>query len=203
MGIFFKRNKEYDESLPEDTVLAFKAADGDESAFETLVRKYERLVSTCVFSMLGNNPEDILDVSQEVFLKVYRNLSSFKGDSEFSTWLYRVAKNCALDYIRKRKLPTTSLDTSGEDGEGYDVADTGDKSNPEKKALEAERKEILRRCIDKLSEEHREVIILRHINDYSYEQISKTLSLEVGTVKSRISRAREALKKNLEKENYF
>ena len=203
MGIFFKHGKEYDKSLPEDTVLAFKAADGDECAFEALVRKYERLVSTCVFSMLGNNPEDVLDVSQEVFLKVYRNLSSFKGDSEFSTWLYRVAKNCALDYIRKRKPLTTSLDTSGEDAEGYDVADTSDKSNPEKKALEAERKEILRRCIDKLSEEHREVIILRHVNDYSYEQISKTLSLEVGTVKSRISRAREALKKNLEKENYF
>ena len=203
MGIFFREKREYDKSLPEDTILAFKAADGDESAFEVLVRKYERLVSTCVYSVVGNNPEDIMDVSQEVFLKVYRSLSSFKGDSELSTWLYRVAKNCALDYIRKRKPPSTSLDSSGEEGEGFDLPDTSHKANPEKSLLEAEKSEILRRCIDKLSDEHREVIILRHVNDYSYEQISKALNLEVGTVKSRISRAREALKKILLKENYF
>ena len=203
MGIFFKENKKYDDSLPEDTILAFKASEGDESAFEVLVRKYERLVSTCVYSVVGSNAEDIMDVSQEVFLKVYRSLGSFKGDSEFSTWLYRVAKNCALDYIRKRKPPSTSLDSSGEEGEGFDVPDTSQSSNPEKSVLESEKSEILRQCIDKLSDEHREVIILRHVNDYSYEQIAKALNLEVGTVKSRISRAREALKKILLKENYF
>lgn len=203
MGIFFREQKKYDDSLPEDTVLAFKASDGDESAFEVLVRKYERLVSTCVYSVVGNNPEDVMDVSQEVFLKVYRSLSTFKGDSEFSTWLYRVAKNCALDYIRKRKPASTSLDSSGEEGEGFDVPDTSQSANPEKSVLQAEKGEVLRRCIDKLSDEHREIIILRHVNDYSYEQISKHLGLEVGTVKSRISRAREALKKILLKENYF
>ncbi len=205
MGIFFRdsKRKEYDESLPEDTLLAFKAADGDEGAFEALVRKYERLVSTCVFSVVGNCPEDVMDVSQEVFLKVYKSLCSFKGDSEFSTWLYRVAKNCALDYIRKRKPPASSLDSSGEEGEGFDVPDTSDKANPEKSALEKEKSEILKKAISLLSEEHREVIILRHVNDYSYEQIADSLGLETGTVKSRISRAREALKKILLKENYF
>ena len=203
MGIFFKDRQRHDDSLPEDTLLAFKASEGDDKAFEALVRKYERLVSTCVFSVIGNNPEDVMDVSQEVFLKVYRNLSSFKGDSEFSTWLYRVAKNCALDYIRKRKPPSSSLDTSGDEGEGFDVPDTSESSNPEKSVLQAEKSEILKRSIEKLSEEHREIIILRHVNDYSYEQIAKQLDLEVGTVKSRISRAREALKKILLKENYF
>lgn len=203
MGIFFKDRQRHDDSLPEDTLLAFKASEGDDKAFEALVRKYERLVSTCVFSVIGNNPEDVMDVSQEVFLKVYRSLSSFKGDSEFSTWLYRVAKNCALDYIRKRKPPSSSLDTSGDEGEGFDVPDTSESSNPEKSVLQAEKSEILKRSIEKLSEEHREIIILRHVNDYSYEQIAKQLDLEVGTVKSRISRAREALKKILLKENYF
>jgi len=204
MGIHFRRQeKVYPENLPEDTLLAFKAADGDEDAFEKLVRKYERLVSTCVFSVIGNSPEDVCDVSQEVFLKVYRSLASFKGDSEFSTWLYRVAKNCALDFARKKKSPTVSLDSSGEEGEGFDVPDTSLKANPEKSALENEKSVILRKAIDSLSDEHREVIILRHINDYSYEQIASALSLETGTVKSRISRAREALKKILEKENYF
>ncbi len=203
MGIFFKDKNKYDSSLPEDTLLAFKAADGDDGCFEVLVRKYERLVSNCVYSVIGNSPEDIMDVSQEVFLKIYRSISSFKGDSEFSTWLYRVAKNCALDYIRKKKPPGISLDSSGDEGEGFDIADTSGSSNPEKTALENEKSEILKKCINKLSDEHREVIILRHVNEYSYEQIAEMLSLEAGTVKSRIFRAREALKKILIKENYF
>lgn len=203
MGIFFNKHKNEEENLSEDSILAFRAANGDETAFETLVRKHERLVSTCVFSVVGNNPEDVMDVSQEVFLKVYKSLASFKGESEFSTWLYRIAKNCALDYVRKRKTPSLSLDSGGEDGEGIDVPDTQGVSNPEKKALENEKKEILNRSINLLSPEHREVIILRHVNDYSYEQIAEALSVEVGTVKSRISRARTALKKILEKENYF
>ncbi len=203
MGIFFKDKNKYGENLPEDTLLAFKAADGDESSFEALVRKYERLVINCAYSVIGNCPEDISDVSQEVFLKVYRSLSSFKGDSEFSTWLYRVAKNSALDYIRKKKSPRISLDSSGDGGEGFDIADTSESSNPEKTALENEKSQILKKCINKLSDEHREVIILRHVNEYSYEKISELLNLEVGTVKSRIFRAREALKKILIKENYF
>ncbi len=201
MGIFF-RQKKYPDNLSEDTLLAFKAADGDNDAFEQLVRKYERLVSTCVYGVV-NNTEDTLDVSQEVFLKVYRNLSSFKGDSEFSTWLYRVAKNCALDFVRKRKPASSSIDTSGEDNEGFDIPDTSDGANPEKSALKKESSEILHKAIDSLSDEHREIIILRDINDYSYEQIANILKLEAGTVKSRLFRAREALKKILTKENYF
>ena len=203
MGIFFKDKKSEKSNLPEDTLLAFSAAKGDNSAFETLVRKYERLVSTCVYSVIGDSREDICDFSQEVFLKVYRNLSSFKGDSEFSTWIYRVAKNCALDFIRKKKAPSLSLDSSGDEGEGFDLPDTSIKANPEKQAIEKEKSEILKKAIAGLSHEHREVIIMRHINDYSYEQIAKALSIEEGTVKSRISRAREALKKILSKENYF
>lgn len=203
MVFFFERRKNEIENLSEDSALALKAASGDEKAFEALVKKHERLVSTCVFSVVGNNPEDIMDISQEVFLKVYRNLSSFKGESEFSTWLYRIAKNCALDYVRKRKLPSLSLDTSGDEGERIDVPDSRSVTNPEKSALDNEKKEILNRSILKLSPEHREVIVLRHINGYTYEQIALALSVEVGTVKSRISRARAALKKILEKENYF
>ena len=135
MGIFFReKEKPYPEGLAEDTLLAYKAADGLDSAFETLVRKYERLVSTCVYSVV-KNPEDTADVSQEIFLKVYKSIGSFKGDSEFSTWLYRIAKNTALDFVRKQK--------------------------------------------------------------------QSTLSIETGTVKSRLFRAREQLRKILLKENYF
>ena len=134
---------------------------------------------------------------------MYNNISKFKGDSEFSTWLYRVAKNCAYDFVRKKKNLSVSLDTSGEDGEGFDLPDTDVSSNPEKKFLQEEKSRLLRSCIEKLSKEHREVIILRDINNYSYDKIALMLDIEQGTVKSRISRARDALRKILEKENYF
>ena len=203
MGIFFKaKEKTYPEGLPEDTLLAYKAADGDESAFEALVRKHERLVTTCVYSIIGN-ADDVADVSQETFLKVYKSLSSFKGDSEFSTWLYRIAKNTALDHVRRRKQSTVSIDSSGEEGEGMELPDNDMSSSPEKKVLDNEKKENLYKALLSISDEHREIIILRDLNGYSYEDIADKLEIEPGTVKSRLSRAREALRKKLLKENYF
>lgn len=203
MGIHFRRQeKVYPENLPEDTLLAFKAADGIDSAFETLVRKYERLVSTSAFSIVGNT-EDALDVSQETFLKAYKAIGSFKGESEFSTWIYRIAKNTALDFVRRRKHTTLSIDSSGEESEGFDIPDESTKASPEKSVLQKERVQMLRKALDCLSDEHREIIILRDINDYSYEAISECLGIEAGTVKSRLFRAREALRKILLKENYF
>ena len=132
MGKFFKKPKEekYDESLPEDTVLAFRAAKGETCAFEELVRKYEKLVASCIYQTIGNT-EDTLDISQEVFLKVYRSLSTFKGESSFSSWIYRVAKNSALDFLRKKRLPSMSLDSTDEDGATIDVPDTDIKISPE------------------------------------------------------------------------
>lgn len=203
MGIFFRQKENtYPEEQSQDTRLAFKAARGDSKAFETLVRKYERLVSTCCYGIIGN-AEDVADVSQEIFLKVYKSIGSFKGDSEFSTWLYRIAKNTSLDFVRKRKQNTVSIDSSGEESEGFDLPDESISSSPEKKALQNEKIELLHRALSKLSDEHREIIILRDLNDYSYEEIAGTLDIEVGTVKSRIFRAREALRKILLKENYF
>ena len=204
MGLFFKakEQKNYGENLPEDTLLAFKAADGDENSFEVLVRKYERFVSTCVYPITGS-ADDTADVCQEVFLKVYRSLSSFKGESSFSTWLYRVAKNCAYDFVRKKKGENISLDETDEDGKGLELPDTDEKNSPEQTALKNERKQLLWSAVSRLSEEHREIIVLRDINDYTYEQIAQMTGLEPGTVKSRLFRAREALKKQLIKENYF
>jgi len=204
LGLFFKakEQKNYGEDLPEDTLLAFKAADGDENSFETLVRKYERFVSTCVYPIIGS-ADDTADVCQEVFLKVYRSLSSFKGESSFSTWLYRVAKNCAYDFVRKKKGENVSLDETDEDGKGLELPDTDEKNYPEQTALKNERKQLLWAAVSRLSDEHREIIVLRDINDYTYEQITQMTGLEPGTVKSRLFRAREALKKQLLKENYF
>lgn len=203
MGIFFReKEKTYPEGLAEDTLLAFKAADGYDGAFEALVRKYERFVSTCVYGIV-KNPDDTADVSQEVFLKVYKSIGSFKGDSEFSTWLYRIAKNTALDYVRRQKQNSLSLDSSGPEGGGIELKDESNGANPEKTALQNEKIRLVQKAVEQLSDEHREIIILRDFNDYSYEDISRILNVETGTVKSRLHRAREALRKILLKENYF
>ncbi len=204
-GIFFKnsvKEKEYDNNLPEDTLLAFRAAEGNEEAFETLVRKYEKLVSSCIYQTVSNT-EDTLDIAQETFLKVYKSLSTFKGESSFSSWIYRVAKNCALDFLRKKKPASMSLDSTDEEGATIDVPDTDVKSNPEDAALKSEAENVLFKAMQKLSDEHREMITLRDLNGFTYEEIASLLGLEAGTVKSRLFRAREALRKILIKENYF
>ncbi len=204
MGFRFKKPQDSPESseLSNDTVLAIRAAEGDVSAFETLVRKYERFVSTCVYRIVQNT-HDTMDVSQEVFLKMYKGISSFKAESSFSSWLYMIARNCAYDFLRKQKGTSISLDSTDEDGKTIDVADTSRKSNPEDTYISNEKHLLVWKAINSLSEEHKEILVMRDISGMSYEDISKILNLEQGTVKSRLFRARESLRKNLEKENYF
>ncbi len=200
-----KKQRVLDESLPEDTRDAYLAADGDTAAFERLVRKYEKYVCTAVYSVVRNY-DDSFDVSQEVFLKLYHCIGSFKGESSFSSWLYRIAKNAALDYLRReKKNRTVSLDAENEDGEKYiaDIPDSSGKNDPEKATLDAEKRTLLYAALEELSDEHKEILLLRDINGYTYEEVGERLGLEPGTVKSRLFRAREALRKKLEEKNYF
>ena len=200
-----KKQRVLDESLPEDTRDAYLAADGDTAAFERLVLKYEKYVCTAVYSVVRNY-DDSFDVSQEVFLKLYHCIGSFKGESSFSSWLYRIAKNAALDYLRReKKNRTVSLDAENEDGEKYiaDIPDSSGKNDPEKAALDAEKRTLLYAALEELSDEHKEILLLRDINGYTYEEVGERLGLEPGTVKSRLFRAREALRKKLEEKNYF
>ncbi len=205
---FFKKNKTTEEtvSVPEDTADAYKAAEGDTAAFERLVRKYEKYVCTTVYSVVRNY-DDSFDVAQEVFLKLYHNIGSFKGESSFASWLYRIAKNTALDFLRKEKNNRSNISMSVENDDGeeteMEVPDTSVSSNPEKCAERRETRDIIYQSLDEISEQHREIIVLRDINGYSYEEISEMLGLEYGTVKSRLFRARDALRKKLLEKNYF
>ncbi len=209
MAFFTDRKKEApqsDKKLSEDAVLVKKAIDGDAEAFGKLVEKYESFVYRTVFYDLKSH-EDAEDISQDVFIKAYKALASFRSDSEFTTWLYRICKNTVYDHIRKnsksKTIPLSELSNPEEGDREYEIADTDGKFDPEKTAVSKETKKIVNDAIRSLSEEHREMIVLRDIEGYSYTQIAQLMSLEEGTVKSRISRARAALRKKLENKGLF
>jgi RNA polymerase sigma factor, sigma-70 family len=200
MFLFFSMVVENAKNIIDNgTELALKAKSGEPFAFEALVKKFEKFVYTTIYFEV-RNADDAYDISQEVFLKVFRSLDTFRGDSAFSSWLYRICKNAAFDFLRKdSKSKTVSISALKLDDEetDYDIPDDNRNNNPEKAYEKTELQEKVHRAIFSLSEEHREVIQLREIDGYSYDEIAKILGIEQGTVKSRIARARESLKKIL------
>ncbi|NPV69284.1 MAG: sigma-70 family RNA polymerase sigma factor [Firmicutes bacterium] len=190
-------------SSPEDNLIA-KARSGSVAAFEQLVYAYEKRVYNLALRMMGN-PDDASDVAQEAFLRAYSSLREFRGDSSFSTWLYRIVSNICLDELRRRKRQRVSyLDEpiEGEDGEmTRQVAAPA--PGPEEVIEEAEVRELVQRGIALLPEDHRIIVVLRDLQGLSYEEISQTLGLNLGTVKSRLNRARAALKDRLSASELF
>lgn len=172
---------------------------GNMGAFESLIIRYESKVYNIAYKMF-NNEEDAKDVSQEIFIKLYRNLIKFNEQSKFSTWLYRVAVNTCLDEIRKRKKDKENLTSNvyeTEDGEiEREIPSTY--NMPEAELIKNDRIEKLRYALTLIKEDHRSVIVLKDLEGYSYNEIADTLNITIGTVKSRISRARESLKETLE-----
>ena len=185
--------------------LVSMARDGNERAFEQLVSIYEK----SVFNMamyITHDREDALDVSQEVFVKLWQTIQNYRGDASLLTYLMTLTKNAAYDLERKKaRHRTTSLTLENEDGETVelDLPDRSDEANPEQNYLRKEKIETVRRAINALDRDWREIIIMRDINGMSYAEISGATGLTEGTVKSRLNRARQALKKILEKWNYF
>jgi len=177
----------------EESRIVQKVIKGDVNAFETLVLAYEKNVYNIALRMTGNS-EDASDMTQEAFIKAYNSLQSFRGDSKFSVWLYRIATNVCLDFLRsKSRRPTVSL--SVEDNEGDEVQlDVADESQSPELLLDRQMtRESVRRGLETLSPEYRQILLLREIQGLSYEEISQVLGLEAGTVKSRIFRARKKL----------
>ena len=167
--------------------------DGDVNAFETLVKEYEKNVYNLALRMTGNS-EDAADMSQEAFIKAYNSLSSFRGDSKFSVWLYRIVSNVCLDYLRSRtRKPTVSLSTENDDGEEVELDIADESQSPELLLDRSLTRDAVRRGLAALPPDHREILLLREIQGLSYEEIAAVLGLEAGTVKSRIFRARKKL----------
>jgi len=176
----------------DENLLIQKSQVGDIKSFEILVEAYQKKAFNIAYRMLGNL-EDANDVTQEALVKVYKYLPKFKGDSKFSTWLYSIVTNTSIDYMRKnRKADVVYLDKKEDDKMKKEIPDNT--NSPEQLLEKNEIKRVIHDSINKLSREHRTVIILRDIQGFSYEEIANILNCSVGTVKSRISRARGNLK---------
>ncbi len=164
---------------------------GDADAFEQLYTDNQSRVYALALRMCGNE-QDALDVSQEVFLKAYRSIGTFRGDCAFSTWLYRLTSNAATDLLRAQKGgKVLSLDALREQDTPFDPADPA--PTPQEEAEKNEERAELMRALAQLSEESRKILLLREIGGLSYEELSRELQLESGTVKSRLNRARAKL----------
>lgn len=181
-----------------DQLLVERAQTGDKHAFELLVAKYQRKVAR-LLSRFVRDPAEVEDVSQEAFIKAYRALPSFRGDSAFYTWLYRISINTAKNHLvaQGRRAPT-STEFDAEEAEGFeDAAQLRDINTPESLLLSRQIGETVNAAMDALPEELRNAIVLREIDGLSYEEIASAMSCPIGTVRSRIFRAREAVAEKL------
>ena len=167
--------------------------DGNINAYELLVKEYEKNVYNLALRMVGNS-EDAADMSQEAFIKAYNSLTSFRGDSKFSVWLYRIVSNVCLDYLRSRgRRQTVSLSTENDDGEDVEIDIADETQSPERLLDRRLTRDAVRRGLAALPPEHRQILLLREIQGLSYDEIADALGIEAGTVKSRIFRARKKL----------
>jgi RNA polymerase sigma factor (sigma-70 family) len=181
----------------EDKQLIEMALQGDEKAFEALLNKYRNLVFSIMVKMVRNHQE-AEDLTQEAFMKAFNSLSSFNDEFAFSTWLMKIASNNCIDFLRKRKLRTYSIHEPIQyKDEKIEIDIPDHEPTPEKNLLQSERAKMIQSAIDELPERYRYVILLRHKEEKSYEEISEILNLPLGTVKAQIFRAREILNKKL------
>ncbi|MCL2401684.1 MAG: sigma-70 family RNA polymerase sigma factor [Oscillospiraceae bacterium] len=179
-----------------------KVLQGDAQAFEELVIANEKIVYNLAMKMTGN-VEDAQDITQEVFIKTYRQLAKFRGESKFSVWLYKMTYNLAIDYIRKRgrSAKTIPLTYPDEDSTPLDLPSLDEL--PEESILREELRRNIDDCIETLSEDHRAVFTMREVAGLSYAEIAESLAVSEGTVKSRLARARQNLVKGLTAKGTF
>ncbi|MCZ6680763.1 MAG: sigma-70 family RNA polymerase sigma factor [Candidatus Poribacteria bacterium] len=176
--------------------LVRRCQSGDAHALEQIVRQYQNQVYNLAYGMLGN-PEDAQDLTQDVFLTVWNKIRQFKFKSRFSTWLYRVATNlCINEKNRQRRRQTSPMEM--DDSQAWIPIDT---VTPEREVLLAEQQEILQSALAQLKDKHRTILVLREMEDLSYDELSEVLGCSVGRVKSRLHEARIALRKVLQQKD--
>lgn len=191
------KEKKLEMSEQDDKTLVRSCLKGDKKAFEMLVKKYQQPIMN-YFSRMVQERELSLDFTQEVFLKAYSALHTYNGQYQFSTWLFRIASNLLIDHWRKKKLSLVSIDASENDEEREPIQLPDHEPSV---SQQYELRQLIRQIeeeIKHLPDNLRELFVLRHINDFSYEEIAAIKDLPVGTVKNRVFQAREILRNRLE-----
>jgi RNA polymerase sigma-70 factor (ECF subfamily) len=182
----------------DDLELVKRAKKNDPKAFERLLQKYRKSVYYMLLKMV-NNTDDAEDLTQEAFAKAFNSLAKFDSKYAFSTWLFRIATNNCIDFIRKKRIQTVSIDTSYQNDDGdsmsFDIRDTS--LNPNEVMLKQQRKEYLKKAVERLPAKYKRLVDLRYFQELSYEEVATELELPLGTVKAQLFRARELLSQEL------
>jgi RNA polymerase sigma-70 factor (ECF subfamily) len=183
------------------TRLLQKAKAGDDEAFTLLVKAYQNKVYSLAYYVTKNH-HDAEDVAQEVFIKLWRALPTYHGDAP-DAWIMKIAKNTCLDFVKqKKRVEPLEYEINGESVE-RPIPDTDAQSNPPEAVMQKERRQEVQNALLKLSDEHREILTLRYMNGLSYEQLQEVLGVGMGTVKSRLARAKKSLQNILKSGNIF
>ena len=187
-------NKEFSEKAKQDFILVDRAKVDDQKAFAELMKRYRKPVFHLILKMVRNN-DDAEDLTIEAFAKAFRNLSKFNPEFTFSTWLFRIATNNCIDFLRKKKLNTFSIDNAYKDDNGDEVSmDIRDVNlNPQEETIKTEKIEIVKDIVTKLPLKYQVLVRLRYFDELSYEEIAGELSAPLGTVKAQLHRARELM----------
>lgn len=185
--------------LDEDQVLIKKTLRGDRRAFEELMRKYEKRIFSFVVRMVRNE-DTAVDLTQDFFFKIYTVLDKYNYEYKFSTWAYRICYNLVIDHIRKNQAQVDSLDDESVSGRDLLESDNVSREDGFKALDRAETRETVWRIVDQIPLKFRELILLRYIQELKYEEIAEITALPVGTVKNRIFKAKEILKKEMVKD---
>ena len=175
-----------------DCDLVASAVSGLDGSFEELVRRYQRPISAYVYRMVGNY-ESALDLTQEIFIKVYNSLRRYRSEFKFSTWIYKIAHNSAVDHLRRINTREQSL-ISGPEGDHFELPIESTRPTPEQESERKERRIEIEAVVRTLPATYRELVILRHSQDLTYEEIVEVTGLPLGTVKNRLFRAREMMR---------
>ncbi len=191
------KNKLNDVSRSEDIKHINAAINGDQDAYVWLMKKYRGSIQNLIFKMIGKKNE-VEDLVQEAFIKAFNSLQNYDQEYAFSTWIYRIAINNTIDYLRKKKLETFSIDSDEEDEDDkpkFEIPD--DTYIPDANLILEQRQKIINDAIESLPLKYKKIIELRHKEELSYEEIAEILNLPIGTVKAHLFRARELLNKYL------
>jgi RNA polymerase sigma-70 factor (ECF subfamily) len=180
------------EKAQHDFLLVQKARSGDQKAYAELLGRYRDAIYFMLLKMV-NNPSDAEDLTIEAFGKAFKNIGQYTPNFAFSTWLFKIATNNCIDFIRKKRAATISLDQSNDDPDTTTVTIQSDTMDPEAHLINSQKIKLLREVVNKLKPRYRTLVELRYFKEYSYEEISQELELPIGTVKAQLFRARELL----------